>query len=625
MLIKVMYQNNEYGMVNPFLLDKLIASGKIKKFLRSEGWATIGIDPIRGTGGHYKGSERRIELLKDEDKTKEQLIHEMKELRQQIAELARVKAQHNQAEEALRMNEEKYRTVADFTYDWEDWLGPHGKYIYVSPSCEWITGYRPDEFVSDPDLVIKITHPDDRDLVEEHFREILRGSIAIHNIDFRIITRSGEVRWISHYCQPVYSKDGNFLGSRSSSRDITQRKKIEEELKQLTNELERFNVELSTANEQLKKEMEVRVTTEKALKESEERYKRMVSAVTAYTYSVDLSHAGAISTRHSMGCIPVTGYNPEDFEADPYLWHSMIHPDDRMMVENSLKEILAGHEVSPIEHRIIRRDGKVVWVRNTMAPYYDGDGRLIRYDGLIEDITERKQAEEALRIKDNAIESSINGIGIADLKGCLIYANKSFLKMWGYDEKEAQGTHIENFCHIKEEFAKVIEALKDKGGWIGELKAKRKDGSSFDVDFSASMVTDEAGKPICMMASFIDITERRQTAEELKKLSEELARSNIDLRDFAYVASHDLKKPLQSIDGFVKLLARRYKGKLDAKADELIEYIGSGVKRMQELIKDLLEYSQIEAKEKNSSLLIAQVLWKRQLAICRQPSRRVML
>src|SRR4030042_4491102 len=146
--------------------------------------------------------------MKDKNKTKEQLMNKLIELRQRVAELEKSEQQFKKVEEELQKSEEKYRTVADFTYDWEDWLDPNGKYIYVSPSCEWIAGYRRDEFMADPKLVIKITHPDDRDLVEEHFREVLSGSIAIHNIDFRIIKRSGEVRWISHYCQPVYGTEG---------------------------------------------------------------------------------------------------------------------------------------------------------------------------------------------------------------------------------------------------------------------------------------------------------------------------------------------------------------------------------------------------------------------------------
>jgi diguanylate cyclase (GGDEF)-like protein len=75
----------------------------------------------------------------------------------------------------------------------------------------------------------------------------------------------------------------------------------------------------------------------------------------------------------------------------------MIYPDDKMMVENSVNEILAGNEVPPIEHRIIRRDDKVVWIRNTMVPHRDEQGLMMHYDGLIEDITERKLAEEELR------------------------------------------------------------------------------------------------------------------------------------------------------------------------------------------------------------------------------------
>ena len=104
---------------------------------------------------------------------------------------------------------------------------------------------------------------------------------------------------------------------------------------------------------------------------------------------------------------------------------------------------------------------------------------------------------------------------------------------------------------------------------------------------------------ISKQAMILDITEIKKAEEELKRLSEELARSNAALKDFAYIASHDLKKPLQTIESFSKLLARRYKGKLDAKADEFISYIVEGVQRLQMLIKDLLEYSQIETKAKN--------------------------
>jgi signal transduction histidine kinase len=115
---------------------------------------------------------------------------------------------------------------------------------------------------------------------------------------------------------------------------------------------------------------------------------------------------------------------------------------------------------------------------------------------------------------------------------------------------------------------------------------------------------------ISKQAMIIDITEIKRVEEELRRLSEELARSNKELKDFAYMASHDLKKPLQSIESFAKLLTRRYKGKLDAKADEFISYIVEGVQRLQMLIKDLLEYSQIETKVKNIKLTDCSMILK---------------
>ncbi len=132
-----------------------------------------------------------------------------------------------QAEEALRQSEERFRTVADFTYDWELWRGPDGKYIYVSPSCERITGYQKDEFIKDPGLMEKIVHPDDLEIFLKHHQKALEQKGVLY-FDFRIVTRNGEERWISHYCQPVYGDDGFWLGRRSSNRDISIQKKLEE-------------------------------------------------------------------------------------------------------------------------------------------------------------------------------------------------------------------------------------------------------------------------------------------------------------------------------------------------------------------------------------------------------------
>ncbi|MBN2159241.1 MAG: PAS domain S-box protein [Spirochaetes bacterium] len=119
------------------------------------------------------------------------------------------------------------RAMIDFAYDWEYWRLPDGTIRYTSPSCERITGYRPDEFDSDPRLILSIVHPDDRCFVEEHFRcaENRRADDVL--VDFRIIRRDGQVKWIAHVCSPMLDGSGRFLGRRVSHRDITDRKNME--------------------------------------------------------------------------------------------------------------------------------------------------------------------------------------------------------------------------------------------------------------------------------------------------------------------------------------------------------------------------------------------------------------
>jgi PAS domain S-box-containing protein len=167
--------------------------------------------------------------MKDKDKTREELLAELKHLRQQVADLEDLQNRIKARDEDLRRSEERFRTFADSTYDWETWQAPDGRYMYVSPSCERITGYRSEEFITNPALVTRIVHPDDQTVATKHFQEDFQAHEPLH-IDFRIITRAGEERFISHYCQGVFGKDGEWLGRRASNRDISIRKHAEMEL-----------------------------------------------------------------------------------------------------------------------------------------------------------------------------------------------------------------------------------------------------------------------------------------------------------------------------------------------------------------------------------------------------------
>jgi len=132
------------------------------------------------------------------------------------------------AEIGLRTSEEKYRIVADNTYDWEFWRGPDGRFVYVSPSCERITGHAAEEFVADPELFRRIIHPDDRRRLGDEFWD-MREDLNEEQ-EFRVLRPDGTERWVGHVCRPIRDAGGHFLGRRGSTRDITERKKAEEGL-----------------------------------------------------------------------------------------------------------------------------------------------------------------------------------------------------------------------------------------------------------------------------------------------------------------------------------------------------------------------------------------------------------
>jgi len=177
-----------------------------------------------------------------------------------------------------------------------------------------------------------------------------------------------------------------------------------------------------------------------------------------------------------------------------------------------------GTALDPCELTVLHKAGHAVHLEVFTDQVYVVDGRR-RAITTVRDITQRKQIEEERRIKDSAIASSISAIAFADLDARLTYVNDAFLALWGYDSREeVLGRPTAAFWQAPERARHVVDALHGEGAWTGEMVARRRDGSPFDAQLLANMVRDEAGRPICLMASFIDVTERKRSEEMVRAL-----------------------------------------------------------------------------------------------------------
>jgi two-component system NtrC family sensor kinase len=170
------------------------------------------------------------DIKKAHNKLERRVEERTAELREINEKLWSEIVERKKAEQELREAELRYRTVADFTHDWEYWETPDKQLRYVSPSCERITGYKAADFIGNPNLLSEITVPEDRDIWARHRHEAFQ-LFNMQDIIFRIRRRDGTICWIEHVCQPVTDPQGNFLGVRAGNRDITIRKQAEEKLR----------------------------------------------------------------------------------------------------------------------------------------------------------------------------------------------------------------------------------------------------------------------------------------------------------------------------------------------------------------------------------------------------------
>ena len=246
------------------------------------------------------------------------------------------------------------------------------------------------------------------------------------------------------------------------------------------------------------------------------------------------------------------------------------------------------------------RDRHEIPVLMVLSSHKAPDGEVTVFSTISRDITERKQAEGKIRIFSSAVESAYDSFVLTDMNGNVSYANKSCIKNFGYSPEEITKLNVSQFTVNPEDAKKIIEEIKKKGRWDGELMQVRKNKERFSSILTTSLVKDDKGKPAAIMGIFRDITERKKTEEvlvelnkDLKATIEKLSAANRELHEFAHITAHDLKAPLRGIGTLAELLVTDYADKFDDEGKKSVHMLMNRLNRMYRQIDDILKYSEI--------------------------------
>jgi PAS domain S-box-containing protein len=408
--------------------------------------------------------------------------------------------EHKRAEDRLRESEERYRTLAESAPDAIYIIDRDGRVQYVNTSAAGMLRTRPEQATGKP---IKELFPPDSSGVQQREIDAVFESGQPRRIEDKIRLNGREL-WLDMQFVPLRDAGGEVNGVMGISRDVTERKRVEERLEERVRER---TAELAGAIE--------------ALRASEVRYRTLVEEIPAITYIAALDQAST-TLYISPQVEDVLGLTPADHKANPDIWREHMHPDDRKRVMAELRRTQTKGEPFDCEYRMVHRNGGIVWIRDKAVVLPNEPGKPLFLHGVMFDVTERHQTEEAMRLQSTALAAAANSIVITDRDGGILWANPAFTKLTGYELAEVMGKDLRilrSGKHDEAFYRNLWQTPLSGRVWHGEIINKRKDGSLYTEEMTIAPVRDAAGEIAHFISIKQDITEWKSAEKSRRHLA----------------------------------------------------------------------------------------------------------